>query len=63
MKTKILGLKTKGESISEYACGSCFAVLEEEDEFCWSCGAELDTEDIAYDIEDLKIKFNQTIKK
>ena len=54
MKTKIMGLTTKEGIGVDYDCSNCFAVLDEEDEFCWRCGAELDTEDIAYDSEDLK---------
>lgn len=38
----------------DYACSNCFAILDEEDEFCWRCGAELDTENIAFSSEDLK---------
>jgi len=53
-KTKIIGLTSKGKKGVDYACSNCFAILDEEDEFCWRCGAELDTENIAFSSEDLK---------
>ena len=54
IKTKIIGLTSKGKKGVDYACSNCFAILDEEDEFCWRCGAELDTENIAFSSEDLK---------
>ena len=53
-KTKIMGLTSKGKIGVDYACSNCFAIIDEEDEFCWRCGAELDTENIAFDSEGLK---------
>jgi rRNA maturation endonuclease Nob1 len=53
-KTKIMKLNTKDERRTNYACSECFSFVDEEDKFCWNCGAEFDTEDIAYGSEDLK---------
>jgi len=58
-KTKIMELTTKGGTRTNYACSKCFSFVDEEDKFCWNCGAEFDTEDIAYDSEDLKTESNQ----
>ena len=61
MKAKIMSLNSK-EGLNEYACSKCFSILDEEDKYCWGCGAELDTENIAYDSEDLKrAKLNKII--
>ena len=58
MKTKKISLKIKDNSIYSdlLACGSCFALIEVDDEFCWNCGAEFDLENTAYDLEDLIVK-------
>lgn len=47
-------LERKDEVVYIYACGECFAICEEEDNFCWGCGAEFEGE--AYGREDFRRK-------
>lgn len=35
-----------------YLCGECFAVVEDDDKYCWDCGAEMGDR-TAYSREDL----------
>lgn len=50
MKTKQMQL-TGRDSLEMSACGECFSLVEPEDKFCWSCGAEFD-EECAYSRKD-----------
>lgn len=53
-KTIKISLNNKGHAIDRIACGYCFSIVEEEDEYCWRCGSYFDVEkDPAYDWNDL----------
>lgn len=61
-KTLMIGLKSKNTSSLDYACGSCFSVVDVEDSYCWECGIEFIEGDTAYNLKDLieKRKLSKT---
>jgi len=58
---KYLDIKVKGED-SLVGCAKCFAILDDEDEFCWNCGEEIE-EDYIYDLEDLEKELKLITRK
>jgi len=52
MKVPYLHITRKDDAAGEIACGNCFSILDDEDEFCWNCGAEISEEGVSF-AEDL----------
>lgn len=45
------------------ACGDCFSRIDDLDDYCWSCGLELDKDDDAYGFESLVKQINKIRKE
>ena len=54
-QSKIIVIHQKDTISHDFACGNCFAGIDEpnKEEYCWSCGVDLSNDDWAYNLENL----------